>query len=78
MRTLYARTQLKNLRLDTQSWIKKTEKEIWTKMRKPKTVSYNTLSPFSDKLAWHNGKFYMTKQDLKRFPNKVTLVMVRK
>lgn len=40
-----------------------------------KVIKYSdpNFSPFSDKIAIYKGKMYETVEDLKRFPNTITL-----
>jgi hypothetical protein len=40
---------------------------------KTRKVPYSKVKPLSDKLAYYKGKLYGTKEDLKLFPDKVTL-----
>jgi hypothetical protein len=42
-----------------------------------KRIAYNTLNPISDHLTEYKGKAYITKEDLKLFPAKVTLLPIK-
>jgi len=44
--------------------------------RKRMKVEYSKIEPWSDHLAFYNGKLFMTKEDLKLFPNVVTLIPI--
>lgn len=41
-------------------------------------VPYSKIKPFTSHLAYYKNKLYLTKEDLKRFPEKVTLLVAVK
>jgi hypothetical protein len=43
-----------------------------------KRVAYHTLNPISDHLTEYKGRAYITKEDLKLFPAKVTLLPIKR